>query len=100
MKTLQENNVDDTIFISESEYKELNQIKERFQAIEKFFENYDIVRLKDGSITIVDSDYLNKLKDDSLLLGTLEGCGVDNWEGWDDAYSTFKSLKNGNSDED
>lgn len=39
-----------------------------------------------STITITKSEYRQLLKD-SELLSRLEGAGVDNWNGWDDARS-------------
>lgn len=32
---------------------------------------------------------IERLQDDSELLGCLEACGVDNWAGWDMAMEMF-----------
>lgn len=40
------------------------------------------------TVTITKEEY-ERLVRDSELLGCLEACGVDNWNGWDDAMEMF-----------
>ena len=48
-----------------------------------------------SNVTTVDTEYLNKLKEDSLELECLHGAGVDNWDGYDYAMEVLvKALKN------
>lgn len=44
------------------------------------------------NITISKKEY-EDLIDDSLKLSALEGMGVDNWCGWDDAMSYYNDMK-------
>ena len=36
---------------------------------------------------------IKKLEKDSMMLSALEQAGVDNWEGYSDAYDIFKELE-------
>lgn len=42
--------------------------------------------MSNETVTIAKSEYDQLLKD-SALLSCLEACGVDNWQGWDDAIN-------------
>ena len=44
------------------------------------------------TVTITKKEY-DQLKDDQLKLECLEGVGVDNWCGWDDAMSFYREQK-------
>jgi hypothetical protein len=48
-------------------------------------------------VTISKGEY-KELKEASLLLNTLIGAGVDNWEGWDDAFKDYDSIKGESKD--
>jgi hypothetical protein len=43
-------------------------------------------------VTISKKEY-DDLLDDSLKLSALEGVGVDNWCGWDDAMEAYNEMK-------
>lgn len=46
----------------------------------------------DKTITITVEEY-QKLLDRDLMLACLENCGVDNWEGAEDAADAFHEMK-------
>ena len=44
--------------------------------------------MENETVTIPKEEY-EKLLDDSDMLNCLESCGVDNWEGYDDAVEMY-----------
>lgn len=42
-------------------------------------------------ITITLKEYQTLIKD-QIKLDCLEGCGVDNWQGWDDAMDMMREM--------
>lgn len=48
--------------------------------------------VEDGKVTISQEEY-DELLNASALLECLKGCGVDNWDGWDDAHEMLDSWK-------
>lgn len=44
--------------------------------------------MSNETVTISKSEY-DQLLDDSNLLSCLRACGVDNWQGWDDAIDMY-----------
>lgn len=44
--------------------------------------------LGDPTTTVVNSQFLNELEEDSIILGKLYENGVDNWAFYDDAISS------------
>ena len=48
--------------------------------------------MKEEMIKITKEEY-DHLKDRALLCDMLEGYGVDNWQGWDDAYQGYLAEK-------
>jgi len=47
---------------------------------------------REETVTISKKEY-DDLLDDSLKLSALEGVGVDNWCGWDDAMEAYNEMK-------
>lgn len=47
--------------------------------------------MSEETITITKKEY-EELSNDSLLLSFLEGHGVDNWQGYDDAISEYRKY--------
>lgn len=47
---------------------------------------------KEESVNITLEEY-KQLKQDSLKLEALEGAGVDNWEGYDDAMEMMEDVE-------
>ena len=47
---------------------------------------------------VISKEYFDELYDDSDLLNCLRNCGVDNWDGYDEAQEMFREL-NGEDDE-
>jgi hypothetical protein len=39
----------------------------------------------------------NKMEDDLLFYSCLEGAGVDNWSGYDDAIEMYENMKRDNN---
>lgn len=48
---------------------------------------------KEETITITKSEY-DELTNDSKMLGCLDACGVDNWEGYDIALEYLEDMEN------
>ena len=47
---------------------------------------------EEPTISITVSEY-ERLLDQEYFLLCLKGCGVDNWEGWDDAWAVYEETK-------
>jgi len=52
-----------------------------------------IVNAADALVTITKAEYDELLKDQKKLVA-LEGAGVDNWCGYDDAMAILREMKN------
>jgi hypothetical protein len=48
-----------------------------------------VIKVKDEFVAISVEEY-EQLKRDSEFLGCLEACGVDNWNGYEDAWDMFE----------
>lgn len=44
------------------------------------------------TVTILQSEY-DQLIRDQMLLEALRAAGVDNWDGWEEAYRTFRGWE-------
>lgn len=53
-------------------------------------------KLSGELVTITIEEY-NRLTERSQWLDMLEGCGVDNWQGYDDAQELFDQFNEGAS---
>lgn len=47
---------------------------------------------KSDMVTITREEY-EGLMNDSIMLCALEGAGVDNWQGYDDAMESYREMK-------
>lgn len=53
-------------------------------------ESRELSDIKRNKVTISQEEY-EELLEASALLECLKGCGVDNWDGWDDAQEMLDS---------
>ena len=47
-----------------------------------------------GDVIEILADEYNRLIDKAVMLDALFACGVDNWEGWDDAMDIYNGEDN------
>jgi hypothetical protein len=85
----------ETVTISKEEYDSLLALKNMKETVTISKEEYDsLLALKNTkeTATISKEEYESLLEDSDMLLA-LQGAGVDNWGGYDEAMQLFNEMK-------